>query len=296
MNRLTRTALSAAVGGALAVPLPGRRPAAQAADEPYEVLVVGKTLGFRHSSIDEATTAIIALGQANGFTVDVWDPLHPDRAARRRRLGRPADAHAGEHAVHHAPRTSSSTPPSIFVSPVDGTNNLDPARPRLLDDSELAAYQGYIRDGGGYAGVHAATDTMHAVPWYSQLSGGGARFRNHPQQADRRQQVVEDRTHPSTAAPRRHLDPVRRVVQLHRLAPARGARAHQPRRDHVQPRLRRHGRRPPAVVVPQLRDGPLLVHRRRPHRGLLRRPGLPRAPARRDRVDRGRRSTAAATA
>src|SRR5690606_34405276 len=39
--------------------------------------------------------------------------------------------------------------------------------------------------------------TMHAVPWYSQLTGGGARFRNHPaqQQATMR---VENPTHPST--------------------------------------------------------------------------------------------------
>ncbi len=193
MNRLTRTALSAAVGGALAVPMLAGVPA-QAAEEPYEVLVVGKTIGFRHSSIDEATTAIIALGQANGFTVDVWDP--------------PTTGGAFGPSAGQPTRTLASTPFTsaenleqyatvVFVSPVDNTNNLDPARPRLLDDTELAAFQGYIRDGGGYAGVHAATDTMHTVPWYSELSGGGARFVGHPQQQTATQ-VVEDRTHPST--------------------------------------------------------------------------------------------------
>ena len=40
----------------------------------YEVLVVGETLGFRHSHIDETTNAIIALGEEHGFGVDVWDP------------------------------------------------------------------------------------------------------------------------------------------------------------------------------------------------------------------------------
>ena len=37
----------------------------------------------------------------------------------------------------------------IFASPVDGTNNQDPLRPRLLDNDELSAFQGYIRGGGG---------------------------------------------------------------------------------------------------------------------------------------------------
>ena len=45
--------------------------------------------------------------------------------------------------------------------------------------------------------MHAATDTMHTVPWYCQLSGGGARFVSHPAQQTATQ-VVEDRTHPST--------------------------------------------------------------------------------------------------
>ena len=45
-----------------------------AADDDYEVLVVGETLGFRHSHIDDTTRAIIALGEENGFSVDVWDP------------------------------------------------------------------------------------------------------------------------------------------------------------------------------------------------------------------------------
>ncbi len=193
MNRLSRTALAAAAGGALALPMLVGAPA-QAAEEDYEVLVVGKTLGFRHSSIDEATTAIIALGEANGFTVDVWDP--------------PSTSGPFGPSPGQPTRTLASTPFTsaddlekyatvVFVSTVDGTNSLDPAIPTLLDPSELAAFQGYIRDGGGFAGVHAATDSMHTVPWYGGLTGGGARFVSHPQQQTAVQQV-EDRTHPST--------------------------------------------------------------------------------------------------
>lgn len=193
MNRLSRSALAAAAGGALALPLLVGAPA-QAAEEDYEVLVVGKTLGFRHSSIDEATTAIIALGEANGFTVDVWDP--PSTSG-------PFGPSPGQPdlTLPSTPFTSADDLEKyatvVFVSTVDGTNSLDPAIPTLLDSSELAAFQGYIRDGGGFAGVHAATDSMHTVPWYGGLTGGGARFVSHPQQQTAVQHV-EDRTHPST--------------------------------------------------------------------------------------------------
>jgi hypothetical protein len=85
----------------------------------------------------------------------------------------------------------------IFASPVDNTNNLDPNRPRLLDDTELAAFQGYLRAGGGIVGIHAATDTMYTVPWYSELTRGGARFRNHTAQQTATM-LVESPAHPST--------------------------------------------------------------------------------------------------
>lgn len=155
----------------------------------YKVLVVGKTLGFRHSHIDDTTNAVIALGQEHGFTVDVWDP--------------PTTASPGQPALTMAstPFTSAEDLDQyatiLFASNVDGTNNQDPARPRTLDDSELAALQGYMHDGGGFVGLHAATDAMHAVPWYGELTGGGARFRSHPAQQDATMRV-ESPTHPST--------------------------------------------------------------------------------------------------
>lgn len=156
---------------------------------PYKVLVVGKTLGFRHSHIDETTNAVIQLGQQHGFTVDVWDP------PIGRSSGQP------DLTMASTPFTSADDLDQyatiLFASPVDGTNNQDPARPRTLDDSELAALQGYMHDGGGFVGLHAATDAMHAVPWYGELTGGGARFRNHPAQQTATMRV-ESPTHPST--------------------------------------------------------------------------------------------------
>jgi type 1 glutamine amidotransferase len=170
-------------------------PRADVADD-YKVLVVGKTLGFRHSHIDETTHAVIDMGEESGFTVDVWDP--PNSSGGWWGPGSPGQP---ELTLPSTPFTSaddlSKYATIIFASPVDNTNSLNPATPRLLNDSELAAFQGYIRAGGGYVGLHAATDTMHTVPWYGKLSGGGARFLNHPAQQTATMRV-EDPTHPST--------------------------------------------------------------------------------------------------
>ena len=172
---------------------------AESADE-YKVLVVGQTLGFRHSHIDDTTLAVIQLGEENGFSVDVWDSRQPSLTLPTTPFTSAADL--------------SQYASIIFASPVDATNNLDPNRPRLLNDSELAAFQGYIHDGGGYVGLHAATDSMHTVPWYSELTGGGARFLNHPAQQTATMRVES----PGAPVHRDAADRVgalRRVVQLH---------------------------------------------------------------------------------
>lgn len=178
---LTGTTLAPAGAEPKAAPAP--------AVEPYKVLVVGKTLGFRHSHIDETTNAVIEMGRDNGFTVDVWDP------PIGRSPGQP------DLTLATTPFTStqalSQYATIMFASPVDGTNNQNPASPRTLDDAELAAFQGYIRQGGGFVGLHAATDEMHAVPWFSRLTGGSARFLAHPAQ-QQATMVVESPNHPST--------------------------------------------------------------------------------------------------
>ncbi|WP_137845521.1 ThuA domain-containing protein [Microbacterium sp. 2FI] len=170
----------AAVGVTLSI---GIAAVPASAEGEYKVLVVGQTLGFRHSHIDDTTNAVIALGQANGFTVDVWDSRQPALTLTSTPFTT-AESLAQYETI-------------IFASPVDATNNLDPNRPRLLNNAELAAFQAYIRSGGGYVGLHAATDSMHTVPWYSELTGGSARFRNHPAQQTATMRV-ESPTHPST--------------------------------------------------------------------------------------------------
>ncbi|GAA1980099.1 hypothetical protein GCM10009718_16230 [Isoptericola halotolerans] len=171
-------------------------PATAASDDGLEdILVVGKTLGFRHSHIDETTHALVDLGAEHGFDVDVWDP--PNSSGGWWGPGSPGQP---DLTMDTTPFTSADDLAQydsiVFVSPVDNTNNLNPAQPRLLDDAELAALQGYVHDGGGVVGIHAATDTMHTSGWFTQLIGGGARFANHPQQQTATMRV-ENSAHPS---------------------------------------------------------------------------------------------------
>ena len=53
----------------------------------------------------------------------------------------------------------------------------------------------YIQAGGGFVGVHAATDTEYEWPWYNQLVG--AYFNGHPEQQEAVINVV-NRKHSST--------------------------------------------------------------------------------------------------
>jgi cytochrome c len=66
----------------------------------------------------------------------------------------------------------------------------------VLDEAEQAAFEDYIRGGGGYVGIHAAADTEYHWPWYYDLVG--AQFASHPAVAQATIDV-EDRSHASTA-------------------------------------------------------------------------------------------------
>ncbi|MEH1167932.1 ThuA domain-containing protein [Micromonospora sp. CPCC 205539] len=142
-------------------PAPPR--AAQAADDPFSVLVFSKTAGFRHDSIPAGLAAIQQLGTANGFTVDSSE----DGAVF-------TDANLANYRA------------VIWLSTTGD----------VLDPDQQAAFERYVRAGGGYVGIHAASDTEYSWAWYGDLVG--AYFASHPanQQATVK---VEDHAHPSTA-------------------------------------------------------------------------------------------------
>jgi len=65
----------------------------------------------------------------------------------------------------------------------------------VLDALQQEAFRAYIQNGGGFVGVHAASDTEYDWSWYGDLVG--AYFKNHPHIQEAVVRVV-DRTHPST--------------------------------------------------------------------------------------------------
>jgi type 1 glutamine amidotransferase len=66
----------------------------------------------------------------------------------------------------------------------------------VLDDAQQDALEAFVRDGGGFVGVHAAADTEYDWPFYAELLG--ARFENHPEIQSARI-VIEASDHPATA-------------------------------------------------------------------------------------------------
>ncbi len=127
------------------------------------VLVFSKTKGFRHESIGPGKVALLKLGADNGFDVDTTENAAAFTADNLKRY----------KAV-------------VFLSTTGD----------VLDDAQQAAFEGYIRGGNGYVGIHAATDTEYEWPWYNKLAG--AYFESHPKQQNAVLQVVNN-THPSTS-------------------------------------------------------------------------------------------------
>jgi type 1 glutamine amidotransferase len=66
----------------------------------------------------------------------------------------------------------------------------------VLDQAQQAAFERFVRSGGGFAGVHSATDTEYDWPWYGALVG--AYFRSHVPVQPATVDVV-DPNDPSTA-------------------------------------------------------------------------------------------------
>ncbi len=65
----------------------------------------------------------------------------------------------------------------------------------LPEAAQRSAFKSFIRGGGGFVGIHAASDTLYDWEWYGQLIG--AYFRGHPRGMQTARIQVEDPQHPS---------------------------------------------------------------------------------------------------
>jgi type 1 glutamine amidotransferase len=110
------------------------------------VLLFTKTAGFVHSSIPKGVAAIQKLGTDNGFEIDTTS-----------------------NAAFFNEDSLTKYAAVIFLNTTGD----------VLNNKQEIAFERYIQAGGGFAGVHAATDTEYDWGWYGRLVG--AYFIGHPQ-------------------------------------------------------------------------------------------------------------------
>jgi type 1 glutamine amidotransferase len=135
----------------------------QIAERP-RVLVLTETTGFRHESIPAGVRAIQRLGRTHRFTVDTTG--------------------------------SSSRFTAKGLAPYDAVIFLSATGTPIAKRAEQRAFERYIQGGGGYLGIHAASDTRGKWPWYENLVG--ARFTRHAPGTARATVRVEDRRSAAT--------------------------------------------------------------------------------------------------
>ncbi len=127
------------------------------------LLVFTKTTGFRHSSIEQGVDAMVKLCVENGFTMD-----------------------HSEDANLFTKENLESYDVVVFLNTTGD----------VLNDEQQLAMENFIQSGGGFVGVHSATDTEYDWPWYGKMVG--AYFDSHPKvQKAQLEVLISD--HPSTA-------------------------------------------------------------------------------------------------
>ena len=134
-----------------------------------KILVFSKTADFRHKSIEVGVEAMKKLGKDRGFTVIATEET---------------DLFTKEKLADFDAVMFLNTSGDLFT------------------DSEEAAYQHYVRSGGGTVGIHlaAGTEMKHTIwVWFNNLMGG--RFTFHPKRQEATM-IITDTEDATT----RHLD------------------------------------------------------------------------------------------
>ncbi len=112
---------------------------------PLNILIYSRTAGYRHKSIEDGVKMINDLAALYGYTVE-----HTEL---------PTEFNDEKLAQFDV---------VVFLS-TSGD---------VLDDTQQLAFEKYIRNGGGYVGIHGASATEYDWPWYGKLVG--AVFTKHP--------------------------------------------------------------------------------------------------------------------
>jgi type 1 glutamine amidotransferase len=138
--------------------------AAALALAPMNILVFSKTAGFRHDSIPAGQQMFRDLAEEQG-----WDVT------------------CSEDASLFTPYNLRKYSAVVFLSTTGD----------VLGSGQQSAFEEFVKNGGGFVGIHAAADTEYSWPWYGDLVG--AWFLSHPaiQEAEVN---VEQQEHPTMGA------------------------------------------------------------------------------------------------
>jgi cytochrome c len=163
---IVAAAAAAAAACGHAAPASPTSPSAQTAPSvapTFTILLFSKTEGFRHDSIPAGIAAIQQQGRQRGFAVD-----------------------ASEDAAVFGDEPLKKYNVVVFLSTTGD----------VLNATQQAAFERFIRAGGGFVGVHSAADTEYDWPFYGGLIG--AYFAGHPDIQNATIQI-EDAADPTTA-------------------------------------------------------------------------------------------------
>ncbi|MCB0327796.1 MAG: ThuA domain-containing protein [Bdellovibrionales bacterium] len=140
---------------------------------PSDIIVFTKTVGFRHKSIPQATGAMKALAKRYGYTL-----IHT------------------EDSRIFTPSVLESTKAIVFLLTTGD----------VIPEAFQANIKNYVEQGGGFVGVHSASDTEYQWPWYKELIG--TYFKQHPKIQSAIVSRSEYRHHSSEHLPKQwsHID------------------------------------------------------------------------------------------
>lgn len=131
------------------------------------VLVFSKTAGYRHESIKEGQEFFSAIAKQQGFILKLSEDAN--------------DINEKDLKNYNA---------VVFLNTTGD----------ILDPVQQADFERYIQAGGGFMGIHAATDCEYTWPWYNNLVGG--QFASHPggdvSNVQSGKMNVIDASHPAT--------------------------------------------------------------------------------------------------
>ncbi|KQC02632.1 ThuA domain-containing protein [Pedobacter sp. Hv1] len=121
------------------------------------VLVFSLTKGYRHASIKDGIAAIKKMGLTNGFEVDTSENINSFTTENLKKYKA-----------------------LIFLNPT-GSN--------VFNDEQKQALKQYINNGGGYVGIHAASDFNYEWEWYGKMVGGY--FESHPEVQQAKLNIID---------------------------------------------------------------------------------------------------------